>query len=138
MQPLVLQRILFKQNGALWETLPMFEYSIASTSWLLGITMTMNQTANCLIRVYSLGFNFYKKTDESPALLPTSPLLSSIRCTNGGKQAVSGLWGKEYKSFSLRISLYQCLNCIQSRAPIEFTNIESYSIRRQIESNRIE
>ena len=25
-----------------------------------------------------------------------------------------------------------------SRAPIEFTNIESYSIRRQIEPNRIE
>ena len=25
-----------------------------------------------------------------------------------------------------------------TRAPIEFTNIESYSIRRQIESNRIE
>ena len=59
--------------------------------------------------------NFYKKTDESPALLPTSPLLSSIRCTNGGKQAVSGLWGKEYKSFSLRISLCQYLNA--SKAP---------------------
>ena len=27
---------------------------------------------------------------------------------------------------------------IYIRAPIEFTNIESYSIRRQIESNRIE
>jgi len=28
--------------------------------------------------------------------------------------------------------------CIDFRAPIEFANIESYSIRRQIESNRIE
>ena len=75
MQPLVLQRILFKRNGALWETLPMFEYSIASTSWLLGITMTMNQTANCLIRVYSLGFKKLaiftrKQTNLLPSCLP--------------------------------------------------------------------
>jgi hypothetical protein len=74
-QPLVLPRILFKRNGALWETLPMFEYSIASMSWLLGITMTINQTANCFIRVYSLGFKKLaiftrKQTNLLPSCLP--------------------------------------------------------------------
>ena len=104
------------RNGALWEVLPMFEY-ILDCFYQLDFKYQYDDQSNGQLFHASLQLgiqkadDYYKKTDESPAYLAAVILHPQYKWQYieqawkehedwiiAGKQTVSDLWEKEYKS----------------------------------------